>query len=909
MEIIKAERLGFCFGVKNAVEMARKTVTGGQTPDRGGHADENSFIAERFIEEGVNGSGHGSTVERSIKEGGFMGDADVRPVYVVGPVIHNAQVMRELIGLGLKMVPDLDAVPYGATLIVRSHGAGADFFRRTEEKALAVVDATCPKVRHIQQLVNSATRSGYQVIIAGDPSHPEVLGLVGWCGGGAQVVSSREEALDAVKTASTEGTRLFVVSQTTFEQERFREIASVFEKRCGDSETVIKNTICAATKERQTACETLAGQVDAMLIIGDKSSSNTKKLYEISKKFCPKTYFVENTSDIPLKDIADCNKIGITAGASTPESSIKEVITAMSEIKNDSNELNPMHEFMDEIDKALRLPRNGDIITGEVIQVTDKDVIVNIGCKKDGVIPRNEVTLESDQSLTDVFKEGDEVQAKVLKNDDGDGNILLSKKRVIISEHWEDITKALEEKTALEVTVLKEVNGGVIAAFNEINGFIPMSQLSDRYVEKADEFVGKTLPVKIMRVDQKRNKVVFSHKSVLNEERQKRMMEVWDTINVGDDIVGKVMRFTEYGAFVDIGGIDGLLHISEISWGKLRHPEEVLKIDQEIKVKVLSMNKDKEKISLGYKQNLPEPWSIINEKYSVGQVIKGRAVQLKDYGVFVELEPGLDGLVHISEIAYKRVNNISDEIEVGQEITAKILEIDKDRRRISLSIKETLDRPVEEMPAEGADQESGEEDAPINLAALSSGDAPTTTLGDKMKEALAAAAERTEELASAAKEKVEDIAESVADKAEDIVEAVTDKAEDIVETVADKAGDIVEAVADKAGDFAEAVADKASDIVETVKEKVSDIVETGAAETDSAPDQPETETETPEESEIASEDTVIEEDKDGSAETEENTEQAQPEALAEEAGDVAEPVVDGEATDTTDTGEAEAEEK
>jgi 4-hydroxy-3-methylbut-2-enyl diphosphate reductase len=384
----------------------------------------------------------------------------------------------------------------------------------------------------------------------------------------------------------------------------------------------------------------------------------------------------------------------------------------MKQFNNEGNENNPMFEFMEEIDKALKLPRNGDIVTGEVIQVTDKDVIVNIGCKKDGVIPRNEVSLESEQTLLDVFKEGDEVQAKVLKTDDGDGNILLSKKRVIISEHWEDINKALEDRTNLEVNVVKEVNGGVIAAMGEITGFIPMSQISDRYIETAADYVGKTLPVKVMRVDQKRNKVVFSHKAVLNEERQKRMMEIWDTINVGDIIEGKVMRFTEYGAFVDIGGIDGLLHISEISWGKLRHPSEMLALDQEIKVKVLSMNKEKEKISLGYKQNLPEPWSIINEKFTVGQIIQGKAVQIKDYGVFVELEPGLDGLVHISEIAHKRVNNITDEITVGQDITAKILEIDKDRRRISLSIRETTDKDLEfEMPDPDAEPEESAEEA------------------------------------------------------------------------------------------------------------------------------------------------------------------------------------------------------
>jgi ribosomal protein S1 len=509
----------------------------------------------------------------------------------------------------------------------------------------------------------------------------------------------------------------------------------------------------------------------------------------------------------------------------------------MSEI-NSNQENNPMMEFMDDIDKALRLPRNGDIITGEVIQVTDKYVIVNIGCKKDGIIPRGEVTLEPEQNLQDLFSEGDEVQAKVLKNDDGDGNILLSKKRVIVSEHWEEINLALEDRHNIEVKVIKEVNGGVIASFNEINGFIPMSQLSDRYVEKADEFIGQTLTGKVMRVDQKRNKVVFSHKAVLNEERQARMMEIWDTINVGDIIEGKVMRFTEYGAFVDIGGIDGLLHISEISWGKLRHPEEILAIDQKINVKVLSMNKDKEKISLGYKQNLPEPWSVINDKYQIGQIISGQAVQLKDYGVFVELEPGLDGLVHISEIAYKRVNNISDEIVVGQDITAKILEIDKDRRRISLSIKETLEKPeVEEQPEQPAYKDDYQ--APPKTSSVTSDSTYTApTIGDKVKEALAEAAEAAKEKAGDIKEDAKEAVKDVASDVKEGAEAVADATKEAAEKIKDVAEDVIEKVKDVASEKVALVieaSNEAQEIIEDGQDAVNGPIEEEAAPEAEAP--------------------------------------------------------------------------
>ena len=733
-ELFAAEHMGFCFGVKNAVEMARRALS----------------------------EGRGS-----------------RCVCSCGSIIHNERVMAGLSKQGLKVIGDLESAPEGAVLLVRSHGEGRDFFARAEERGLRVINATCPKVERIQKLAEEADKNGDLVVIVGDESHPEVRGINGWCGGRAVIIGD-ETAAESIAADIGRGDRgVVLMAQTTFDESRFSMIVNIITgngHEPANHRIKVMNTICEATRNRQRSAAKLAEKVDAMIVVGDKNSSNSGKLFDIVRKTCKKTFFIENSSDIPLKDIVNCNKIGITAGASTPEQIIKEVISRMREIKNEGNETNPMHEFMDEIDKSLRLPRNGEIITGEVIQVTEKDVIVNIGCKKDGVIPRNEVTLEPDQTLLDLFKEGDEVQAKVLKNDDGDGNILLSKKRVVISEHWEDINAALEEKSNIEVTVVKDVNGGVIASFHEISGFIPVSQLSDRFVETTEEFIGKTFLAKVMRVDQKRNKVVFSHKAVLNEERLKRMHEVWDTLNVGDIIDGKIMRFTEYGAFVDIGGIDGLLHISEISWGKLRHPEEVLSIDQEIKVKILSMNKDKEKISLGYKQNLPEPWSIINEKYQVGQMITGKAVQLKEYGVFVELEPGLDGLVHISEVSHTRINNIAEEIKVGQDVTAKILEIDKDRKRISLSIKESMEKP------EGTDDE-------YEGDAAADGE-PDATIGEKIIETAGDVIEKVgdaaENAASHVAEKIEDFKDNITEAAEDFVEGVKETVQEIVE-VADEA--------------------------------------------------------------------------------------------------------------------------
>jgi len=679
MRIKLAEHSGFCFGVKEALKKAEQTI------------EENK-------------------------------ESDVE-IYTCGPLIHNRTVTDELQEKGINIIHSPEEAEEGSIVIVRSHGEPEEFYLKAQARNIQIVDATCPFVKRIQQLVREAKNQGFHIVVIGDKTHPEVIGINGWCDNEASVVSNLEDA------KAIDADRLFIVAQTTITTELFQEIVSYFSKE--KMEIVVHNTICHATEERQKSCMETAIDSDLMVIIGGSDSSNSKKLYEIAKKYCRNTHFIENKETLPLKEVEKCNRIGIAAGASTPERIIKEVIAIMSELFTENRKDNAMHDFMDEIEKNMRLPRSGEIVNGEVIQVSNREIVVNLGCKKDGIIPRDEFTLEGDQELTDLFKEGDEIQAKVLKTDDGDGNILLSKKKLEVNEHWDEINDALDNKSFVNAKVVKEVKGGVIAVYKEVSGFIPLSQLSDKFIDKADEFIGKTLPVRVTRVDQKRNKVVFSHKAFLSEERQKKVQEIWDSLSIGDVVEGTVMRFTEYGAFVDIGGLDGLLHISEISWGKLKHPQEALKIGEKVQVKILSMNTEKGKISLGLKQNRPEPWTIIDDKYQVGQIITGRIVQIKDYGAFVELEPGLDGLVHISEIAYKRVTNIADEISVGQEVTAKILEIDKERKRISLSIKETLEPPVyqeEAAPAEAAPAVEEMEAVPAEAPAVEAApaEAPAT---------------------------------------------------------------------------------------------------------------------------------------------------------------------------------------
>ena len=661
-EILLAENSGFCFGVRQAIEKTEEQI--------------------------------------NLKKSGKIKGR----IFTCGPLIHNRLVTDDLAERGVGIITSAGEAEPGDVVIVRSHGESKAFFEDAQSRGITVIDATCPFVRKIQLLAEEAHHEGRKIIIVGDREHPEVRGINGWCENSAVIVNSPEEA------QSVTGDNYFLVCQTTIKKELLDEITQVLSKNNVGFEA--RNTICSATNLRQTRCRKLAECCDAMVVIGGKDSSNTRKLYQIAKKVCKNAYFIEKNEDLPLHQLKKYNKIGVAAGASTPECVIKEVIATMSENITEVNEMNMM-DLMDDIEKSLRLPRIGETVNGKVHQVTDKEIIVNMGCKKDGVIPKEEVTLEGDQKLTDLFKEGDEIQAKVIKTDDGDGVILLSKKKLEVNEHWNEIIEAYENKTTINVKVVKQVNGGVIAAYKEATGFIPLSQLSDKYVENAEEFIGQELTVRIKKVDQKRGRAVFSHRDILEEEKKKKLDEIWDSLHVDDIVEGKVMRFTDYGAFVDLGGIDGLLHISEISWGKLKHPQEVLKIGDIVKVKILSMNREKGKISLGLKQTMPEPWSVIEENYQVGQVVSGKVVQIKEYGAFVELEPGLDGLVHISEVANKRVNDISEELTVGQTVEAKILDIDTERKRISLSIKQALPAEAEEAEeAEEAPAEAEAEEAP-----------------------------------------------------------------------------------------------------------------------------------------------------------------------------------------------------
>ena len=642
-EILLAENSGFCFGVKQAMEKTEKEIEKKQRNETAG------------------------------------------ALYTWGPLIHNQTVTDTLRAQGVRIAENLDEVTAEDTLIVRSHGEARAFFEEADRRGIHVVDATCPFVKKIHDLVEEAYGKGYRIIILGDAQHPEVRGINGWCENSALVVPTAEAAREIKED------KLFVVCQTTIRRELLDEVSAVL--RSEGKQAEIHNTICGATTLRQNSCMKLAKICDCFIVIGGKNSSNTQKLAEIAKKTCKKVYFVEKIEDLPLHKIAKYNKIGVAAGASTPECVIKEVIATMSENITEMN----MMDLMDDIEKSLRLPRIGETVNGKVHQVTDKEIIVNMGCKKDGVIPKEEVTLEGDQKLTDLFKEGDEIQAKVIKTDDGDGVILLSKKKLEVNEHWNEIVEALENKSIINVKVVKQVNGGVIAAYKEVSGFIPLSQLSDKYVENAEEFIGQELPVRVTRVDQKRGRAVFSHKIILTEEKEQRMKEVWDKLQVGDIVEGTVMRFTDYGAFVDLGGIDGLLHISEMSWGRVENPKKVFTVGETVKVMIKDIKG--EKIALTMKFPEENPWLTAAEDFAVGNVVTGKVARMTDFGAFVELAPGVDALLHVSQISREHVAKPSDVLTIGQEIQAKVVDFNGEDKKISLSMK-ALEAPAEEESVE-----------------------------------------------------------------------------------------------------------------------------------------------------------------------------------------------------------------
>jgi len=676
LEIILARHAGVCFGVKNALETVGKFT---------GHSEK---------------------------------------VYTLGPLIHNRQVVEKLKDEGIEVIESLDQKDSGI-VIIRSHGVPPEIYYQADEKGIKVVDATCPFVKKIQNKVKEYYSKGYQIIIVGDKKHPEVKGVNGWCGYSAVIVNSVSGA-----KAIEHFDKICVVAQTTITHQLWNDVKEVLQKKGG--EVKFFNTICSATHLRQQAAMELAEKADAMIVIGGFHSSNTQKLYKLSKEICQNTYHIETVDGLPDDIIKDVKIIGVTAGASTPDWIIKEVVGRMSDIDN-TNEVNQNEEIVEEkevkveqtevmndIEGTVVSIRPGEIVKGKVIQVNEEEVIVSIGYKADGIIPKVELTSDPTLSPSDVVNEGDEIEVLVKKVNDGEGNVLLSRKKVELERGWTTLKDKFDTEQCVEGKIVEEVKGGLIAVVEGIKGFIPASHADIGYVEDLKQFIGQVLSFKVIELNRRRGKLVLSRKALLEEERETKKKEVFDSIKEGDRIKGEVKRLTDFGAFVDIGGVDGLVHISEISWNRIGHPSDVLNVGDEIEVEVLGVDPENERISLGYKQTRPHPWDDITEKYKIGEVVNGKIVRLVDFGAFVELEVGVEGLVHVSQIAYHHVEKPQDELKEGQAVKVKILDVKPEERRISLSIKETIEKPKKQERKDRPQQQAihTDDEQPITIRDL-----------------------------------------------------------------------------------------------------------------------------------------------------------------------------------------------
>ena len=596
----------------------------------------------------------------------------------LGELIHNPSVVERLRRAGIPPVHSPEEAA-GRRVLIRSHGVSPDVLAALRAQGCEITDLTCPFVDKLHRIVADGTADGTPVILAGEKDHPEVIGTAGWAGGPVYVVATPEEARQLPKLA-----RAVAAVQTTFPPERWAGILEVLRERV--TELQPHSTICSATEVRQSEARELASRVDAMIVIGGRNSANTRKLYSLCLERCPRTILAESAADLPPA-FANINRdfIGITAGASTPQDSLEEVIVTMAE----NEQLNPVQEdaqtdFMSQVEATLVKIRPGQTVTGTVVQMNDDEVCVNIGYKADGLIKRTDLTQQDVQV-------GDELEVEVVKVNDGEGNVILSQRNIVNRKVWDALMAKYEAGEVIEGVGKEAVKGGLIADVDGVRAFVPASQLAPRYVKDIGEFVGKDLRLKIIEVDKAKKRIVASRKEVVIAEEKAKKEAAWANLEEGIVIHGIVRRLTNFGAFVDVGGVDGLIHITDLSWGHIKEPSEVVQPGQEVDVKILSLDRERDRIQLGYKQLQPRPWDNASEKYPEGSIVEGKVVRTTDFGAFVELEPGLDGLVHISQVALTRVAKVEDAVQPGQIVRVKVLSVDTEKKRISLSIRQALD--------------------------------------------------------------------------------------------------------------------------------------------------------------------------------------------------------------------------
>lgn len=610
----------------------------------------------------------------------------------LGEIIHNPAVVNDLRDKGVRVINSPEEAKADETVIIRSHGVGAEVIDRLEQLGVNYHDCTCPYVARIQKIAAERSEAGDTVIIMGDKDHPEVIGIAGHCCLEA-VILSDGEALDCYlkKNCKNNKKKVAIMAQTTYninKWENCRRIADEYEN------VQIFDTICMATKRRQEEAAELASESDMMIVIGGRQSSNTLKLYDICSSICGECILVENAAEINATELpqgfshkSDI-RIGITAGASTPAHLIKEVKNQMSEkMMNTDEDFN----FEEALDASFKRIYTGNRVKGYITAVNSTEAIVDVGTKHTGYVSLSELTDDPSAKPCDVVKVGDEVDLIVIKINDAEGIVQLSKKKADAVKGLDNIIKAKEENSVLEGVVTAVVKGGVIALTNGVKVFIPASQATMRRDEKLEELVKKTVKFKIIEVNETRGRAVGSIRAVLSAERDAERAKFWENVQVGDVFKGEVKSLTSYGAFVDLGGIDGMVHISELSWNRIKHPSEVVAVGDMLEVFVKDLDKEANRISLGYKKDEDNPWVKFESEYSEGDDVTGKIVSITPFGAFVQIIPGIDGLIHISQISDKRVTNVKDVLSVGDEVTARITEIDSEKKRISMSIKAIIE--------------------------------------------------------------------------------------------------------------------------------------------------------------------------------------------------------------------------
>ena len=630
-----AKSAGFCYGVRRAVELAEKAAARG-------------------------------------------------PVYLLGHITHNDHVIRRLEDMGAATVSSPEEVPLGETVLIRAHGEPDSTFRALEARGCRVLDATCPNVTRIHEIVREAEARGRIPVIVGEADHPEILGILG-CTARGRVVSGWDELEQIMKKEPEfSGLSLTFVSQTTAILSKWEKIVENTKKVCTNAEFF--DTICNATSRRQSEALELAGQCDAMIVIGDQKSSNTRKLTQLCASRCPVVVQVEQGRGVDREQFGRIGTLGITAGASTPEWIIKEVSNKM------SDEIMEIEQsFAEMLEESFKILNTGDRVTGTVAAITPTEVQVELGVKYPGTIPLSELSDDPDVKVEELAKVGEEIEAIVMLVSDRDCVVKLSKKRLDADKNWETVENAVENKDVLEGVITEENKGGLVASVKGIRVFIPASQSGKPRGADLSEMVKTRVQLRITEVNRARRRVVGSIRAVAAEARAAPAAAIWDNIEVGKRYSGTVKSLTSYGAFVDIGGVDGMVHISELSWSRIKTPSEVVSVGDPIEVYVISFDPDKKKISLGVKDHSQEPWTVFTDKYAVGDVASVRIVKLMTFGAFAEIVPGVDGLIHISQLADHRVEKPEDVVREGDTVDAKITAIDEEHKKVSLSIRALLE--------------------------------------------------------------------------------------------------------------------------------------------------------------------------------------------------------------------------